>query len=938
MSNFFEQLLKEKSSLQSSNDLWIQWETSKTFVPSILSMVVNIFPHYSMHDTSHSETILDNILKILGKEQISRLSATDLWMLLFTAYFHDVGMFVSKDDIINLIENEKFINFVKEQQNETKSDLNIYANCYDIIDNSIYYKQEKITPESFNSLKFLFAGYLRQEHSKRSKTAIESFNTSSFIYIPKTIPLRIIETVADICCLHTANDFSDILNMPKIENGVFGDYCHPRFIACMLRLGDVLDIDNNRFSAVVLSTLPSIPTDSLKHIKKHLSIKKLYLSQTEISVIANCDDEDVGDLTTSWFKWISNEISIQSKNWQEIIPESTFSALPKIKQLDVNIKDFDSVNGNDRPRFTFGTDKALQIIQGSGVYNTKFIFIREILQNAIDATLIRIYIENRDKLENLSLFKEICKNEKYSITISIDSNKDDDSILNFSFKDNGIGIDNEDFKYILSSGNKGKNSKLEVINEMKEWMKPSGIFGIGLHSIFLITDKFEINTAKLNSGHNINGILYSPTSDKKGAVYLHTEKSKLDSKVGTEIKFTYKSTKFPDAMTFNNRSNVVYENYASFDFIKNPNVNFELAQIIDEISNFAYTSYLPIMLRINGKLMPLNEDSFNFDISDENNNFEFSIRKPGYINKVFYRNQLLIDFRLRETFFSVFVNILSGNAKDKLLMSRNDLKSEYKNQFYKELNKSLISVFIKKFSKLDDDAKPFIGMCLELETNENGEPEWRKAWKQYKISINKNEFSMEQLIEIPEIIIKNNLQSRLQEENSYDKNKLTLIDNNFEDPIVQFFHNYCTKMHYHLSWYVDNNSKEAVFVYSKDKRYPIINFEDLKKSELIFAQVARSLIPCEDKYVKLALSTDYIKSIGYKNIVPGCFYGRDIPFMALPYITKKIDNKFYGKLIKSDDEDFYQCVFKNRCDKSVEIKEIKELYNEFMKENPIDES
>ena len=147
MYNYFEIQLKEKSESQSSNDLWVQWETAKKYAPSVLSLIVNVFPHFSLHDVSHSETILEIIRKILGDNQIRKLSATDIWMLLFSAYFHDIGMFVSKNDISELINNEEFLAFLKKSQTDKNSDVYPYAILFCIKDNKLYYKKENVTPK-----------------------------------------------------------------------------------------------------------------------------------------------------------------------------------------------------------------------------------------------------------------------------------------------------------------------------------------------------------------------------------------------------------------------------------------------------------------------------------------------------------------------------------------------------------------------------------------------------------------------------------------------------------------------------------------------------------------------------------------------------------------------------------------------------------------------
>ena len=52
-------------------------------------------------------------------------------------------------------------------------------------------------------------------------------------------------------------------------NGFNSDYAHPRFVAMMLRLGDLLDIDNGRFNKGALAAAGGLPETSKPHLEKH---------------------------------------------------------------------------------------------------------------------------------------------------------------------------------------------------------------------------------------------------------------------------------------------------------------------------------------------------------------------------------------------------------------------------------------------------------------------------------------------------------------------------------------------------------------------------------------------------------------------------------------------------------------------------------------------
>lgn len=69
---------------------------------------------------------------------------------------------------------------------------------------------------------------------------------------------RCVKFLADICCLHD-KDISSVMDLPKEENGLFCDYFHPRFVAALLCLGDLLDMDTDRFDSTMLKATSPLP-------------------------------------------------------------------------------------------------------------------------------------------------------------------------------------------------------------------------------------------------------------------------------------------------------------------------------------------------------------------------------------------------------------------------------------------------------------------------------------------------------------------------------------------------------------------------------------------------------------------------------------------------------------------------------------------------------
>ena len=71
------------------------WRLNKDNLAAALKNIASVFPHYSQHDISHSITILDNIQRLLGRNRVERLGATDTFLLLMSALTHDLGMYMT---------------------------------------------------------------------------------------------------------------------------------------------------------------------------------------------------------------------------------------------------------------------------------------------------------------------------------------------------------------------------------------------------------------------------------------------------------------------------------------------------------------------------------------------------------------------------------------------------------------------------------------------------------------------------------------------------------------------------------------------------------------------------------------------------------------------------------------------------------------------------
>lgn len=145
----------------------------------------------------------------------------------------------------------------------------------------------------------------------------------------------------------------------------------------------------------------------------------------------------------------------------------------------------------------------LKILSDS-MYSNKNVFIRELIQNAIDAIK----------------FREL--HEKFDPTILVEyyqSEKDRGLILS----DNGIGLTFEEVNEFLSKI--GASSKSNLLANNKDFI---GQFGIGLLSCFMVSDEIVVLSKSLKSNEAVKWTGYIDGT-------YHTEYTDSQTEIGTKI-------------------------------------------------------------------------------------------------------------------------------------------------------------------------------------------------------------------------------------------------------------------------------------------------------------------------------------------------------------------------------------------------------------------
>lgn len=719
-------------------ELWSTWELNKKTLEPVLGTIIKDYPHYSYHDHTHSESILSNIERALGNDNIEKLSPTDLWMLLHVAYLHDFGMVIADSKIREFWATAEFTSFLKEQMESEDEEIRRAATIVYSMDKENL-ENNKCWPLDVKAAVILLTSkYCRWQHGDFSRSYILDIKHTWDIDIGhnKLVKKRLVSLMADISVMYTRS-FEEIFILHKETNGFSNDYVHPRLVACLLRLGDVLDLDNGRFNPYGEVIYGKMPDDSKIHYGKHESTKHVLVTKKYIEVEADCPTDEIFRETRRWYDFLENEINCMHLHWGEIAPDN-LSYPPKLRECRILRNGHEDSHKLTNLKFSISQKKAFEILEGSSIYKDKFSCIREIVQNAEDASKIQLWRDiksgmydsvngvNREKVISGSLLPGDIPEwvyKIYSIKVTVEKNERNNAVL--SIEDHGTGISSETLKEICNVGQSyfQKKTRQKEIEEMPIWMRPTASFGIGLQSCFLASDKIEIftNTAK-------DGAFKITFQSGRQEGYVNVEEiqdytrrgCKVVLEIDNTINFSYDMFGFThenlmEIEPFESNCIVLYKIIESifkecdssfFEInVKSESTQFEQSICPATVSreNFPKTEYK------NEFLYTLSDDNKTFICWYKNSLFKIAMDKMcGGALRVNFKGKNIKKFGLLASCFAglrIETDMYGRSTKDTLTLNREELKRDAAMEVSKEIETVISCYFDILLGKLDEIKK-----------------------------------------------------------------------------------------------------------------------------------------------------------------------------------------------------------------------------------------
>lgn len=430
-----------------------------------LKHVVITFPNYTLHDQTHILNVMDAMGGLLGN-RLEELSTAEVELLILAAALHDLGMVYSEEEKRRWLENEK------RTRDYAK------ARC-----------PEKCGVSALDWEPQIQQDYLRWLHPFRVREVLER-GAWQKLFEDKPLEAVPVKTLLAVCQAH--GEEPEILRA-KAEPGKGLAYspaleADPLFCAVLLRLGDLLDFDDTRAPAVLFSAAED-NEKSWEEWKKHMASAGFTYptapSTEALPFRAECTNPGVERAIRTFLGWVDEELRNsrdllrRCESWRRDFPLPFQVDTREIGRRGYDFGDF---------RLTMDQDQILRLLMGEDLYTDNTVFVRELLQNAIDATLLRGQLDpdfgkgiNTDRAR-IDLW------EWY----------DGDGQLWFRIDDRGIGMTRGMLqRYFLKVGNSYYNSKeleRDLLNHRQQSFTGISRFGIGFLSCFLVGESAQVST------------------------------------------------------------------------------------------------------------------------------------------------------------------------------------------------------------------------------------------------------------------------------------------------------------------------------------------------------------------------------------------------------------------------------------------------------------
>lgn len=567
------------------------WSVCKEIIEAVVShnkRIIAQMSNYDMHDETHSEKVLEIIESLLG-EKIEKLTFYELVLIYMSAYLHDSAMampdweydtlkavegteqlrdntlsfFIGNDfkpvhkysEALKLVsENkDKLFHYDKAkayifvQENEEKI-LDFLANLicnYEEFRNGYIEdlkKHKDSFPEYFNMSKMIRSEYIRSTHHLRVVENVNALKKRFCAALGDRCAQYFTEDLSKICKCH-GEEFRALFDLELERKDWTGAFSNIQFVAMLLRLGDVVHFSADRAPLSLFAEKQITDETSFLHWKAKFQelTYEIYQEKNNICIkyTAYCKEPETYYFIQDYLDWVDREIDnyyILRNRW-DVACRKDLTAYIIPLEMTVNRQEieFDAncFQPDNNLKFVINQSKILDLLTGIQLYKDKYLCLREVYQNALDASKCMLsYNKKRNIIEKLKIEFGIAKEQVHGVERKY-----------IYCLDHGTGMNLDIIKNcFLHIGNSYYQSR-DFARKNTDWaygVKPTSQFGIGILSGYMLADKIGVSTVHYEEPNKYISFILEGVSEH----FYYTKTTQLEQELlgdhGTIIKLYLK--------------------------------------------------------------------------------------------------------------------------------------------------------------------------------------------------------------------------------------------------------------------------------------------------------------------------------------------------------------------------------------------------------------
>ena len=510
-------------------DLATKVEKATRAALPILDRVVEYMPLYTLHNERHILNIVSWMERLLGSEGIQRLSPLECALCILSAYVHDLGMTLTREEHDEIM-GESGASPARQAYTRFRDQ---FLEDRFLIEH-LHRREEHYRANLIES--HLLTEYLRTTHADERSDRLsrrlgqisrDSGDAALFEYrrfgyrealeLIATSHNQPVHWLREQSLRRFAGSWTTVGNGEQVNYG---------FVGLLLRLADIMDFDASRTPTILfhhigldreLATRFRMEGTSQREWQKHLAITGLHwpvgggLTYRAQQCPHPAVEKSIRDFTALIRKEVSDARGELRRLNTEADAERCSLLLPEDVIADVrpDRRSGTAVYVYHDWKFELDQGEIVRLLMGESLYGDPSVCIRELLQNALDALelrdlrlqLIKAGGQPTQPVDGVSLspghFTSTGMEEELAVQLTWGEEHGQQFIR---VEDNGVGITEEVIQRYFTRVGKSFYSSPEFRHEQVD-LRTKGLlctpisrFGVGVLSTFMIADRVSVRT------------------------------------------------------------------------------------------------------------------------------------------------------------------------------------------------------------------------------------------------------------------------------------------------------------------------------------------------------------------------------------------------------------------------------------------------------------